>query len=50
MVDGNEGEDRSRGRELQERCGEIRGRNRGRDVDGKFSPVPRWEARTTATL
>lgn len=42
--------DKSGERELEERCGEIRGRNRDRNVNGKFSLVPRWEACTTATL
>lgn len=33
---GTEKEDRSGERELEERRGEIKGRNRGRNVDGKF--------------
>ena len=43
-------EDKSGVRELEERCEEIRGRNRGRNVDGKSCLVPQWEACTTATL
>lgn len=36
---GGKKEDRSRERELEEKCGGIKARSRGRDVDGKNSDL-----------
>lgn len=49
METGKKGGRKKTGKELEERCGAI-GRNRGRDVDGKVSLAPQWEACATAML